>query len=320
MKNLIVFALFAVATAGGFLAVLNHYEGRIAEEQFERARAEVRGDFAYDNGWARDTPDPEKYKAEIKGLLNRYFSRVGKMYEEAGRKEDVDAWVHKWEGEKAEGKLSEAKIKNEKDFQEAFNLSKEAYEKMRSGGYEPWYAIDAGGLRFDIMSAKAEGGEIVFDYVIWGANGSAKCSYQIEAYTPEMLAAKARKKAEEEAAAAGEDEKKADKKKDEKKPEPKLSTVAITLGGVCDPFLGVDRPDSYIADFPPGANIGRFAMQKLPGEAVYFDLEFRFKRGGVTGQYDAKARFEDFKVPAEWKLRPGEFKPEKEVKNEVIGE
>jgi hypothetical protein len=288
MNNpLIKLGLIVVVLIGGSWFGISAYRHKTTDYEHRLDLERIRQEFLERAPLARLMESPEKYRYEEAQLLKWYFNELNDHYNRFQGLKDYDRFLVDLDERKKTHKIKEGEYAS---YAERFKATKELFERLRTGKYDPVFTAGDKGLRFDIYevqpSPDPKEPKLRLSYALWGAQrkwavdstaGLKVTHLNVSARFHEMVF-------------SGLD---ADGKEIRK----------MSASG--DPYK-IDHPERFIDEFPPGLVFGYFEIPKIPSEVVTAELTYTLSTRSVFSGEEVEGKFVwKQPLPSEWKLPPG---------------
>lgn len=289
MRSLLKIGLTLVILLGAVIWVVGEMRGLRRSAEYRLAREELRAEFLARAPWVWGIPDPERYREEARALFRWYHEGLQALDRRfPGQATAPDAYLRDLEARHREGRLGEPKYHG---YKESYEQVAEVWDAITAGRYAPVMTGTSNSLRLDFLEARPaliQGQRAIQGrFVLWGAQ---------------------RSRAEER---PGEFE------------QPRIQThasfddVRVKLFDARERQIGeltfglpsgtyVPVPEQRIADFPPLAFVGEYAIPLVPYEAETMEMVAVVRSRSASG---AEIRGEFVwkqPVPTSWKLAEGE--------------
>lgn len=284
MHPLLKTLIFVVLIGAGGAAAIYWYSTTSTEAAYQAGVTQLQQQWTERLGTVRSISDPARYKEEMRTQLKWYFSELQDLYNRFPDQADTDrAWKQIEEDQRA-GRIPADRMDSYKEF---FEYAKSTFELMRKGDYVPQINGSAESMHMDIYSVKRDSYEgaprLRIDFVLWGAprriderptaSGTIKKIRVPIAFSRmffQFLDADGK-------------------------------VYGEMSGASGEPFIKIDYPERWIAEFPPQAVLGTWWVEMFPKEAEKVDWQIV-----LTGRTDAgnpiNAEFKwEFGVPPAWK-------------------
>ncbi len=292
MKNFFsIIVIFAILLVGGGFV----YMKQQAEERRVRTieqMSEVRRSFAHKARAAVNNDDDEAYLREIKAAISSYKDELDRtVYRENPDAKDIERYTKLLEEKFEGGEYDEARRKN---MLEGYEIVREAYEILMSTSWKP--VLTAKGkadTRLDVYTMKRStdpDGRPILEgkFFFWGIEDSTQVSWgnlDIRLWKKAMV----------------------EVKKGRKKVEEEVEQVLGRAEGESQPRLIIQRPHTYIDDFPSFVSIGYLWLPLLPAEAHAADIDYGYSvRRPGSGEVDTTLKWEKWDLPRSWRLGEGQ--------------
>lgn len=302
MNPLVKNGIFAgVVVVAGYWAMQAHND-QIDAHEYQNEIERVKREFGERARWVSSVQKKEQYAEELQLLLKWYFAELTDLNNRfPGRADETKAI------KEAQKMVEKGRIKAEElpKYQEWYDYTRAAYDKMKSGGFEPVLSGYDGTMRLDVYRLEREdkGGkaQLRMDFVLWGAPKRSQ--------NEEVGGKKVRRVTTSLAF-----ESMGFKFLDEK------GNIKFEMSGGGNPFLKVDNPERWVETFPPQTILGTYYLDVFP-PVPSMEMTFALKGMAPSGTpIPAEYRWE---VPVQegWKPRPGEKweGEEREESEEYIG-
>ncbi|OGQ90606.1 MAG: hypothetical protein A2289_06455 [Deltaproteobacteria bacterium RIFOXYA12_FULL_58_15] len=218
----------------------------------------------------------DEYRKEVGIALTKYFGELDKLAKKYPDFYDIERELKHGEAELAAGRMPESqKLGRE----ERIAITLDLFKRMRQGQYRPLYTGSDKTFRFDVWDitpAKVSGEmRVKMSYAHWGAFGPV--SYQSIIGNMPIEQEKG-----------------------------KPAEVKQFVGDGQPPSLQID-PERWVAEFPPGVEIGHYDLPQFPREATSVELTFVFDIRTIGGSSQtATILFDDVPIPESWKVPEGQ--------------
>lgn len=228
--------------------------------------------------------DEASYQKEIGPHLSKYFRELSKLQRQYPEFYDVERERKAGEERLAMGQMTESQ-KIQRD--ERIDITLDLFNRMMSGQFRPIYTRVDKNFRFDIydISPARVGGEqkVKFSFVHWAPFPPEHKPNQ-GPVTYRSITGNI--KAEQEAG--------------------KPAEVHKFEGESQPPSLQIN-PERWVAEFPPGMEIGYYDLPQFPREAQFVELAFEFDIRTVGGSdLPVSIAFPEVPVAEAWKVAEGQ--------------
>ncbi|ATB38398.1 hypothetical protein CYFUS_003832 [Cystobacter fuscus] len=251
---------------------------RALEAQRDADFARVQKDYLERVGWLRVNPDEKAYRQEVSSFFKAYFTQVDAHHDRYKLGKTYDAYLAELEkrGDKDD------RVQDRKAF---YEYTRQVFDQMREGKYEPlWTATDKG-MRLDVVSADVvkvlDKPQVRLRLALWGAQREERSDGKVKKMVTSASFKTQWKLTDERGRLQGE-----------------MSAE--------DPSMKVDFPERFIAEFPPQMVLGHYDMDLVPNEVKKMEISFQVSSRAASGG-DATASYVwKLEVPSEWRLGAGE--------------
>jgi hypothetical protein len=272
---------FIVLIVGIILAAVvttRSSSARALEAQRDADFARVQKDYLERVGWLRVNPDEKAYRQELSPFFKAYFEQVGAHHDryKLGRKYDAYLAELEKRGDKDE------RVQDRKAF---YEYTRQVFDQMREGKYEPMWTATDKGMRLDVVSADVvkvlDKPQVRLRLALWGAQREERTDGKVKKMVTSASFKTQWKLTDERGKLLGE-----------------MSAE--------DPSMKVDFPERFIAEFPPQMVLGHYDMDLVPNEVKKMEISFQVSSRSASGG-DATASYVwKLEVPSEWRLGAGE--------------
>lgn len=288
MGRFIIITVGLLGLGGAYLWIQRSQEE--ARARTEEALARARRTFA-DQARAAVSDETEDYLANVKAALAAYGEELDRVYETRPDWRDPEAYRREVERRFEEGELKEGQRKS---MLEGYAIVKDAYDTLMAGSWRSVLTADGpGDVRVDVYRVErtrdGEGNPMLEGKAFfWGVEDSTRVGWDNLA-----LRYWVRRSPEK-----GHGQETADGEGDE---------VLGRVEGGSTPRIIIQKPASYIPQFPSYVSIGRLWIPVMPREAHAVDIEYGFtvRKGGES--YDILLKWPRWTIPVRWKLQEGEI-------------
>lgn len=293
--------LFSILAGGllvaGAVYAVNAHNDQINRLQLELGRQKLRAQYLERIGTIDAASDVDRHKQELSNTLKWYDAELADLYNDYPGLHDPDGPMKELQAEVAAGQLKPDELANKKEW---YDESKNLYDAIEHGKYDPLMTTVVEGIRMDLLSLKRvtyEGrSRLRMDVVLWGAP-------RREVATKIEQGRESRVKEQLDFGFKGIDFEFVDE--DQK---------LIGGGSAGVPTMVVDYPERWIPDFPPQVALAIWYLDPFPAETKNIDMKLTAEVRSPTSQ--AFPITQDWKlVPQpDWLIRPGEkFEGEERV-------
>ncbi len=292
MNPLLRLILELAIVLGGAYFGLTQYQKLKLKDAHEYDMSRIQREWLERANWVDDVAEADKYKEERAGIDKWYFTQVTDHYNRYPAFKNYyrvgDELAGK--GPKDSPKKGAKKNAGEEALkQQYYDLTKNVFDALKDGTYNPVLTATSNSLRLDIYKlGRAPNGKLRFDLVLWGAQRRMEHDQQATGNTVSRMSTAATFTSmqfsfyDEKSKMMGE----------------------MTVTG--DPEIKVDYPERWIEEFPPQAVIGFYELDPFPAEPVKMSLTMGVNSRSLTGA-DIPATFKfDVPIDASWKLGVGE--------------
>ncbi|OJH34620.1 hypothetical protein [Cystobacter ferrugineus] len=270
-----------VLIVGIFLAAVmttRASSARAFEAQRDADFARVQKDYLERVGWLRVNPDEKAYRQELSPFFKAYFEQVGAHHDRYKLSKNYDAYLEELEkrGDKDD------RVQDRKAF---YEYTRQVFDQMREGKYEPMWTATDKGMRLDVVSADVvkvlDKPQVRLRLALWGAQREERSDGKVKKMVTSASFKTQWKLTDERGRLLGE-----------------MSAE--------DPSMKVDFPERFIAEFPPQMVLGHYDMDLVPNEVKKMEISFQVSSRAASGG-DATASYVwKLEVPSEWRLGAGE--------------
>jgi hypothetical protein len=250
MGPLIIRLLLGLAVCGAAVYAMGEHNAVVNKLEFENARERLRSAFTDRAGYVRSLASEDRYRDELAAVTKWYAAEVSAVYNRFPGTKDPDRTLNEIEKAVDEGRMKPAEAELRKEF---FDETKQAFDLIASGKYNPLATSSQNGVRFDLVSMRRDMHEgqsrLRVDFTLWGAPRRETV---------------------------------------QKSPDGKQGTVKTTLdfglrslglefvdakskllggGNAGPPTILVEVPERWIQDFPPQFAVGTWWIDPFPREA-----------------------------------------------------
>ena len=272
---------FIVLLAGVILAAVvttRASSARAREAQQDEDFTRVQKDYLERVGWLRVNPDEKAYRQELSPFFKAYFEQVSAHHDRYKLGQGYDAYLTELD------KRTDKDERNQ-DRKAFYDYTRQTFDEMRGGKYQPvWTATDKG-LRLDVVSAgvvKVLGKpQVRLRLALWGAQREERTDGKVKKMVTSASFKTHWKLTDERGKLLGE----------------------MTAE---DPSMKVDFPERFIAEFPPQMVLGHYDIDLVPNEVKKMEIAFQVDSRAMSGGDAAATYTWKLDVPAEWKLGAGE--------------
>ncbi|MET0402557.1 MAG: hypothetical protein ABW123_09150 [Cystobacter sp.] len=278
MKRYFGFVVLLVGIILAAVVTTRASSSRALEAQRDADFTRVQKDYLERVGWMRVNPDEKAYRQELPGFFKVYFEQVGTHHDRYKLGREYDAYLT--ELEKRAGK--DDRVEDRKAF---YEYTRQVFDALREGKYQPeWTATDKG-LRLDVVSSevvKVLGKpQVRLRLALWGAQREERTDGKVKKMVTSASFKTQWKLTDERGKLLGE-----------------MSAE--------DPSMKIDFPERFIAEFPPQMVLGHYDIDLLPNEVKKMEITFQVSSRAASGG-DAEAHYVwKLDVPSDWRLGKGE--------------
>ncbi|RMG19177.1 MAG: hypothetical protein D6729_05895 [Deltaproteobacteria bacterium] len=278
---LLLLVLLAVGGAG-----LWYYNKTQAEQAREEALAKLQQQWTERLGQLRGISDPERYKDELRAQLKWYFGELQALNNRFPELADLDrAWKEIEENVRT-GRIPANKVP---EYEEFFKYVKDVYQRMERGEFTPLITATSENLHLDFYRIERvnEGGKqrLRMDFVLWGAPRRLIEKRQGAVTTKRVTVPLNFQRMFFQFLTE----------------EGKVHGEMSATGPAAAPYMKIDYPERWIAEFPPQALLGTWYVDLFPEEAARVIWEISISgRTDAGNDYTANYHWE-FDVPEAWK-------------------
>jgi len=289
MRSLLKIGLTLAILLGAVLWVVGEMRTLRQSAAYRLAREELRAEFLARAPWVWGLQDAERYREEARALFRWYLEGLQALARRfPGQAAAPDAYLRDLEARHRDGRLSESEFLG---YKESYEQVAEVWEAIVSGGYAPVMTGASQSLRLDFLEARPaliQGQRAIQGrFVLWGAQRSRSEEKPGDFEQPRIQTH------------ASFDDVRA-KLFDARE----RQIGELTFGLPSGTYVPV--PEQRIADFPPLAFVGEYAIPLVPYEAETMEIVAVVRSRAASG---AEIRGEFVwkqPVPASWKLAEGE--------------
>jgi hypothetical protein len=286
MKRYVGLIVAVLGVIIGGIAISNRAadKAREADRQIDLLR--IQKDYAERAGWIRSNPDEAAYKEEVQTFLRWYFKEIADHRNQYGLGDKYDEYLAELDARASKGNAKDQELAERKAY---YEYTKNVFDLMRSGKYQPLFSGTDKNMRLDIISADIQPHmgkpQVKLALVLWGAQREMRSEGALNNHFKMLTSASFNvtwKLFDEKGKLFGE------------------------MNASGDPSMKVDWPERFISAFPPQTIIGFYPMEKIPAEIAKMEIIFNVSSHAPSGG-NANATFTWALVPpAEWKLGAGE--------------
>ncbi len=162
-----LFLLVACVLVASFMGYRS-LSARAREAQREADLARIQRDYLERVGWLRANPDDKAYREEVGPFFKAYFERIAGHQSRFGGNTEFDAYLQELETRAEGGK--EDRVEDRKAF---YAYTRQVFDTLRGGHYQPvWTGTDKG-MRLDVVSADVVmvlgAPQVRLQLALWGA-------------------------------------------------------------------------------------------------------------------------------------------------------
>ena len=282
----VVIILAMIVFGGGFL--WQQASLQESEKQTNAALAESRRSFGELARAAVRADDEGEYKRQILGALNTYEDELKRgVYADRPDLRDPTQFTAMIARQFEKGKLDEGRRKN---ALEAYGIVAEAYDVLKKGRWKSILNQAApDGTRLDIYEMRrirdSEGNPLLeARFFFWGIDDGARVSWgtlDLKYWrTVEKLVRRGRRKVVED-----------------------VEEVLGRASGDARPHIIIQKPQSFIAEFPSYVSVGYLWLPVMPRDAEKVDITYGYaaRAGG-----EVQLKWTKLPIPERWQLKEGE--------------
>ncbi len=275
MKTVLSWIVVLGLMGGGGAFGMQRYKHAVAQRSYDTKVAALKRDFLKQSVGLR-LLEPDRYRQEIGILLTQYFAELDKLQRELPEFFDVERERKVTAAEMEKGRLNDEKRQAR---EERIDITLDLFNRMRSGQYRPLYTSADKTFRFDIYdiapAKSAAETRVKLSYVHAGAFGPVE--YKLIQGNIRATQVKG-----------------------------KPMAIPQIVGEGQPPSLQID-PEKWVAEFPPGMEIGYYELPQFPREAEAIELTFDFSIRTTGGsEIESHILFPDVPIPESWKLPEGQ--------------
>ncbi|MFA6034818.1 MAG: hypothetical protein WC889_18105 [Myxococcota bacterium] len=278
-----LFTFIAVVVVGvAVLWMFKYALDQNKEKSFQVEAQAQKAEFLARSFWLRQAQNVAQYKNEVSSLLKTYFQEVSSLNDKYGKSQDLEKkWKDYEQGGANKGTplavdLGGSKSKDEKgSFKEAFEYSKQAFDLLQSGRYEPVMTNSKESVRLDFYKLERIGSgdqaRVRWSFLLWGPLPEMKyAGMEIKLYD-----------------STG-------------------KLVGTMTSASSQPSLRVDEPSVWIAEFPPALTPGYYELPLLPPVTSKFDISFTMGgRSPFGNDVNWVYEFKDITADPSWRMPDG---------------
>ncbi len=287
MNNpLIKLLVVALVVAGGAGFGYSRMKAAELESKHQIELEKLRREFVDREAFARSIADSTKYADEQRALFKWYFAELTSHYNRYPKYKNYDRFL---DDLKARHKSKKVKDGEFGQWEERFKLTRDFFDKVGAGKYEPRFTAVDKGLRFDIYDIQSvpdpKEPKVRLSFALYGAqrkwsedtsSGSKVSKLTVNANFRDMVFK----------GLDGQDK----------------EVLQLTASG--DPFK-IDNPERLVEEFPPHVVLGYYEVPKIPSQAAKVEITFGISTRSVLSGEEAAGEFvwkmptpDDFKLPA----------------------
>ncbi len=241
-------------------------------------------------------PDLQRYLSEVNVLVNWYHKNpVKALFDAYPDRADPETVIEEYRlAAETEGPRQKSAKGNLPIREEAFKLTKEAYDSFKAGTYRAVASSYQGSVRLDVFKVHNADNKLHWQFLAWGGIGELVYSgwhlrwfkrppqQEIDDYEKEVALAKKKNRPVEMA---------------DPRTQHMAEATSASKAPVLPPFDGAE----YIHDFPPGAAINYFVTPTCPPDAEELEMKFMVRARAMAGE-DQSMEF-IFRLPVDpaWK-------------------
>ena len=284
MKSAITWIIGLVVIGGGAGLMLKSSHDAARERAYAEGLATIKRNFVADTAPLHFLED-ERYRKEIGAHLSKYFKGLSKLAKEYPEHYDVERQRKFGEEQMDKGHMTEAQ-KLARD--ERIDITLDVFQRMTDGQYRPLYTKSDKGFRFDIYDispAKVAGEhKVKVSFLHWGPfsqdhRPGSNSPIRYKSIIGNITAEQAKGKPAE---------------------------VPQIVGEAQPPSLQIG-PERWVAEFPPGIEVGYYDLPQFPQVAKSIQMEFLFGVRTIGGsELLSNIAFAPFEIPDAWKVPEGQ--------------
>jgi len=278
VKRYFGFVLLVVGIIVAAVMTTRASSARALEAQRDADFARVQKDYLERVGWLRVNPDEKAYRQELSPFFKTYFEQVGAHHDRYKLGKEYDAYLTELEkrGEKDD------RVQDRKAF---YEYTRQVFDLMREGKYQPeWTATDKG-MRLDVVSSEVVRvlgkPQVRLRLALWGAQREERTDGKVKKMVTSASFSTQWKLTDERGKLLGE-----------------MSAE--------DPSMKVDFPERFIAEFPPQMVLGHYDIDLVPNGVKKMEISFEVGSRAASGGDVTAAYVWKLDVPSDWRLGAGE--------------